>query len=145
MQNTAVNEELEWNGTLTEDAQEYVLLPAGDYDFTVDSFDRGRHGGSEKLPPCNTAILKIRITASQGTAVLTHNLFLHKSVERLLSAFFESIGQKKKGVPLQMDWRMVPGSTGRCRLGIREYEGNTYNEIKRFYPKEGPKYQAGSF
>ena len=73
MQNTAVNEELEWNGTLTEDAQEYVLLPAGDYDFTVDSFDRGRHGGSEKLPPCNKAILKIRITAPQGTAVLTHN------------------------------------------------------------------------
>ncbi len=145
MQNTAQNEEMDWNGMLTEDAEEYVLLPAGDYDFTVDSFDRGRHGGSEKLPPCSKAVLKIRICTPQGTAVLTHNLFLHRSVERLLSAFFESIGQKKKGVPLQMNWQMVPGSTGRLKLGTREYNGNTYNEIKRFYPKEAPKYQAGSF
>ena len=75
MQNTAVNEELEWNGTLTEDAQEYVLLPAGDYDFTVDSFDRGRHGGSEKLPPCNKAILKIRITAPQGKQRMEQDFF----------------------------------------------------------------------
>ena len=46
----------DWNDTIEHDS-EFVLLPAGDYDFTVKSFERGRHPGSEKLPPsrCPTA------------------------------------------------------------------------------------------
>lgn len=35
-----------------------------------------------------------------------------------------------------MNWAMVPGSRGRCRVGIREYNGKTFNEIKKFYEPE---------
>lgn len=147
--------ELQWDDVIERDASEFVLLQEGDYDFTVESFDRARHNGSEKLPPCNKAVLKLRIDSDQGTAYINHNLFLHTITEGILSAFFACIGQKKKGEPLRMDWGRVPGSTGRAKVGIHTYknkdgEDRRSNEIKRFYPKEGagqaaPTYKAGEF
>ncbi len=146
--------ELDWDDTIEKEGSEFVLLPEGDYDFTVESFDRGRHEGSEKLPPCNKAVLRIRIDAVQGTVYINHNLFLHTITEGMLSAFFSSIGQKKKGESMRMDWTRVPGSTGRAKVGIYTYQKNgetrRINEIKRFYPKgnagqQGPAYKAGEF
>lgn len=143
--------EFGWDDTITKDAGEYVLLPEGDYNFTVESFERARHNGSEKLPPCNKAVLKLRIDTENGAAVITHNLFLHSKTEGLLSSFFSSIGQKKKGEPLKMNWSQVPGSIGKAKIGIHTYkkengEENRSNDIKRFYPKEdGPAFKAGEF
>lgn len=91
--------EFEWDDTITKDASDFILLPEGDYNFTVESFERGRHEGSEKLPPCKKAILTLRIEAPEGTARIMHNLFLHSKTEGILSAFFTCIGQKKKGEP----------------------------------------------
>lgn len=145
---------LDWDDTIESDVEEYVLLPEGDYDFTVESFDRGRYEGGEKLPPCNKAVLRLRIDAAQGSVYITHNLFLHTVTEGLLSAFFAGIGQKRRGEPLRMDWGRVPGSTGRAKVGIRTYQKNgesrQINEVKRFYPKQdaekqAPSYKAGEF
>ena len=137
--------EFGWDDTITKDS-EFILLPEGDYNFVVESFERGRHAGSEKMPACNKAILTLRIEAVEGTVYITHNLFLHTKTEGLLSAFFSSIGQKKKGEPLRMNWNQVPGSSGKAKIGIRSYNGNNYNEIKRFYPREdGPAFKAGEF
>lgn len=144
---------LEWDDMIEKDANEYIILPEGDYTFTVESFDRGRHQGSEKLPACNKAVLKLRVDTEKGTVYLTHNLFLHTITEGMLSAFFTSIGQKRKGVPLRMDWARVPGATGRAKIGVRSYtaqngEQRQANEIKRFYPREGgaaPSFKAGEF
>ena len=85
--------EFSWDDTITKDASDYIMLSEGDYNFTVDSFERGRHPGSEKLPPCNKAILTLRIEAAEGTARITHNLFLHSKTEGMLSAFFACIGR----------------------------------------------------
>ena len=41
--------ELDWNDEIEKDS-DFTLLPEGDYDFTVESFERGRHPGSDKLP-----------------------------------------------------------------------------------------------
>lgn len=150
-ENTAMERELGWDDTIQKEAPEFEPLPEGDYDFVVESFDRGRHNGSEKLPPCNKAILKLRVKSADGKKVtVTHNLFLHTITEGMLSAFFESIGQKKKGEPLRMNWQTVPGAKGRLKLGIHKYvnkdgQERSSNDVKRFYPYEAPKYQAGSF
>lgn len=144
--------ELGWDDVIERDGGEFILLPEGDYNFTVKTFERARHGGSEKLPPCNKAVLHIEITANEGTIELNHNLFLHTSTEGILSAFFASIGQKKKGEKLQMNWNLVPGATGSCKLGIRNWktkdgEDRQSNEIKKFYPKDDKPtpFQAGRF
>ncbi len=150
MDNKNDERELDWNDTIEKDSSDFITLPEGDYDFTVDSFDRARHNGSEKLPPCNKAVLKIRIDDPAGTVIVTHNLFLHTRTEGMLSAFFSSIGQKRKGERLRMNWALVPGARGRLRLGIHKYqkdgEDRTINEIKKFYPKEeAPAFTPGKF
>lgn len=145
-----IDRELGWDDEIEKDGSDFILLPEGDYDFKVESFERGRHNGSEKLPPCNKAILKIRIDTDNGTALISHNLFLHKRTESMLSAFFMSIGQKKKGEKVKMNWNAVIGAKGRCKVGIHEWIGNDGekrqgNDIKKFYPFEGKKFEAGKF
>lgn len=151
MGNNQMDRELGWEDSIEKESNEFILLPEGDYNFVVDSFERARHGGSEKLPPCNKAILKIQVVSDKGNALITHNLFLHTKTEGMLSAFFESIGQKKKGEKIRMNWNMVPGSTGRCKIEIRDYvnrdgEQRQSNQIKKFYPKEDkPAFTPGVF
>ena len=142
--------ELQWDDTITNDGQDYITLPEGDYAFTVESFERGRHNGSEKLPPCNKAVVKLRIDTPEGPAFINHQLFLHTQTEGLLSAFFSSLGLKKKGEPLRMNWNAVPGSTGRAHITLDPDQNDPekkYNHVKRFYPKDGgaQAWKAGNF
>lgn len=130
--------ELGWDAAIEKDAPEYILLPEGDYDFTVTKFERARHNGSEKLPPCNKAILYLSIETPEGTAVVQHQLFLHTKTEGMLSAFFTSIGQKKKGEKITMNWNAVTGAKGRCKIYVDTWIGNDGNEkksnkVRRFY------------
>ena len=119
--------ELDWNDEIEKDS-DFTLLPEGDYDFTAESFERGRHPGSDKLPACNKAILKLRIDSNEGSTILTHNLFLHTKTEGMISAFFTAIGQKKKGEKVKMNWNAVIGAKGRCKLSIRNWKGNDGEE-----------------
>lgn len=143
--------ELGWEDIIENDGPEFVILPEGDYDFEVVNFERARHNGSEKLPPCNKAIVHIKIEAPQGTATIKHNLFLHTITEGMLCAFFTGIGQRKKGEKVTMNWNKVIGSKGRAKVIIRKWtndEGRELqsNEIKKFYePVEKPGFEAGRF
>lgn len=129
--------EFNWDDEIVKDS-DFILLPEGDYNFRVTGFERGRHNGSEKLPPCNKAIITLEVESSEGKVYLQHNLFLHSKCEGLLSNFFTGIGQKRHGEPLKMNWSTVIGSTGRCKLGVRPWvnkngEQMQSNEVKRFY------------
>ena len=150
-----VEREIGWDDTIEHDSPDVVTLPEGEYEFEVIDFERGRHGGSAKLPPCNKAVVHIRIEAAEGIGLIKHNLFLHSKTEGMLCNFFTAIGQRQKGEIFTMNWSTVIGSRGRCRLGIRQYEGKEYNEIKRFLEPDGTKplsvastskgYQPGKF
>ena len=139
--------EFGWDDQIENDAPEFITLPEGDYDFEVVDFERGRHAGSEKLPPCSKAIVHIRITTPEGMTTIKHNLFLHSITEGMLCAFFTAIGQRQKGERRAMNWSTVVGSRGRCKVGIRKYDGKDYNEIKRFLEPEekAASFQAGTF
>lgn len=136
--------ELQWDDTITNDGQDCITLPEGDYAFTVESFERGRHNGSEKLPPCNKAIIHLLIETPQGNAVIQHQLFLHSKTEGMLSAFFTAIGQKKKGEKITMNWNAVTGAKGRCRVYVDTWKGSDgeerkSNRVRRFYEPEEAK------
>ena len=150
MENTNIDRELGWEDEIEKDGGEFILLPEGDYDFVVESFDRAHYQGGAKLPACNMAVLNIRIETPEGNVVIPHRLYLHTKTEGLISAFFSSIGLKEKGQKVKMNWTAVPGSTGRCKIGIHEWtndagEKRQSNDIKRFYPKEQRAYKAGDF
>jgi hypothetical protein len=134
-----IGRELGWDDAIENDGQDFVVLPEGDYDFEVIDFERGRHPGSEKLPPCNKAVVHIKIQGPEGVSIIRHQLFLHTNTEGLLCAFFTGIGQRKKGEKVTMNWNKVVGSKGRAKVGIRKHEGKEYNEIRKFYEPEEPK------
>ena len=139
--------ELGWDDEIQRD-ESFQVLPEGDYAFTVSKFERGRHGGSAKVPPCNKAILTIAVASPAGSGQIAANLFLHTNFEWKLCQFFTAIGQRRHGEPLRMNWNTVAGSTGVCHVGVRKWTGNDgrereSNEITEFYdPAKAPRIEA---
>lgn len=141
MENYEMNQgrELGWDDEIQQESS-FMLLPEGDYRFTVEKFDRARHSGSEKIPPCNKAIVSFRVFDGKGNSVLiTENLFLHTSMEWKLSEFFASIGMKQKGEKARMNWNEVYGKSGVCHVKIRSYKkkdgsDGRANQIDKLYP-----------
>lgn len=136
---------LDWDSAIHNTGAEFVLLPEGDYPFTVTKFERQRHPGSAKLPPCGKAQLTLTLDGGPlGTAAVTHNLFLHTKTEWKIYQFFESIGQHAQGSgePLHPRWNEVLGASGRCHAAVEEYRSTKYgdtrkrNEITQFYPAQ---------
>lgn len=148
-----IERELGWDDEIEHDGNGgYLLVPAGDYDFTVQGFERGRYSGSAKIPACNQATLKLEIATSQGTAIVLCNLFLHSNAEWKLCEFFTSIGQRKHGEKLKMDWQKVQGARGRCKINIRKWVNDKGDEIQssqvaEFYEptKAAPAFTPGAF
>lgn len=143
--------ELDWDAEIENDGSDYTVLPEGDYPFIVTGFERARHPGSEKLPPCGKAVLTIQLLGSEGIATIKHNLFLHSKTEGILCAFFVAIGQRQKGEKSAMDWNKVINSTGKAKVGVRNWtndkgETRQSNEIKKFYePEAKASYTPGRF
>lgn len=139
--------ELGWEDSV-EKGSEYVLLPAGDYDFTVESFERGRYEGSNKVPPCNRALIKIRVEASEGTAIMNESLLLYDKMQWKLAEFFLSIGAEETDGRVKMNWGIVPQATGRATIDIqpdRNDPSKKYNHVKKFLPKPKKEFKAGEF
>lgn len=131
--------ELDWDDPISNEYIELPFLPEGDYPFQIVSIEKTRHqprdGG--KLPPCNKAILTVRVRDRETgmQADFRHSLYLHTSMEWRLCEFFAAIGQRQKGETLRMDWGRVVGSTGLCKVKRRERrDGRPESEIDRFYP-----------
>lgn len=142
---TDVGMEFDWDSEIEKESPDFVVLPEGEYEFEVISFERARYAGGEKLPPCNQAKLKLQITTPEGITTINHNMFLHSRCEGILSAFFNCIGQKKHGEKVKMNWGSVIGSKGRAKVGVKTYNEKQYNEVKRFLDPEEPTQPTNLF
>lgn len=120
--------------------QEYVLLAPGEYEFTVDSVEYGDYNGSAKIPACGKVTVNIHIDAEKGRAFTNNNFYVCKECSGLIAAYFKSVGMIKDGQKTFLpDWDASVGKTGIVEIVNREYNGNQYNNVKRFLP---PKKQA---
>ena len=146
--NEYVDIELSWDDEVNQESS-FQLLEEGDYQFMMINMERGRHQGSRKLPACNKAILTLAILDRDGKKIgtITHNLFLHSSVEGMLSSFFLATGAKKHGEPLNISkgFQNSFGQTGWCHVYIDRWTGDDgkvheSNKIKYFIdPEKAPK------
>lgn len=134
----------DWDSEIQQESS-FVLLPAGDYRFTIEKFERARYNGGEKIPPCNKAIITFRVYAPDGTSTLIQeNYLLYQSMEWKLSEFFAAIGLKKKGEPVRMKWTSeLIGKSGVCKVYVDNYKKKTdaegektgySNKIDKLYP-----------
>ena len=138
---------MDWNDAIVEDGQEFITLEEGDYNFTVTAFERGRFPGSTKIPACNKATITVVVDTPEGRASVKFDLILYRTLEWRISSFFRSIGQKKHGERLVMDWNKVIGSRGRAHFKPRTYtnsygEEKTANDVDRFIDYD-PKFFTG--
>ena len=139
------NGALDWDDEITKD-DEYEILPEGTYNFKIESLERARFNGSEKMTACPVANLTISVVnpETEKHGKVFDSLYLHAKSEWRLSQFFASIGQKKKGETLKMNWTMVPGSTGKLELVISEFtkkdgtKGKN-NKVSKYLPPEPAK------
>jgi len=148
----STDRELGWDDVIENDSNDFIILPEGDYDFEVTDFERARHNGSDKLPPCWKAIVHLKIESTEGTTTIKHNLFLHTKTEGMLCAFFIAIGQRQKGDRVAMPWNKVVGSKGKAKIGIKKWKNDkgdelTFNEVKKFIESENKAvgFEVGRF
>ena len=143
-----MNRELIWDDEIEKDSS-FVELPEGDYDFVIDHFERARHAGSEKIPPCNKALVFFKVTAPDGSeATIQEGYILYSTLEWKLSELFCGVGLKKKGERLKMNWAALPGLKGRAQISLDadpKDPSKKYNHIKKIYPFEEKKFEAGKF
>ena len=136
--------EFGWDDEIQRD-DTFQVLPEGDYRFTVTRFERARHSGSEKIPACPKAVLTLAVSGPEGSGEVQTNLFLHSKFEWKLCQFFTSVGQRKHGEAMRMNWGAVPGSGGVCHVTVRKWTGNDgkereSNEVSEFYaPDDAPQ------
>lgn len=138
---------MDWDDAIENDGQEFIILPEGDYNFTITNFERGRFPGSVKMSVCNKATLTLQVNTKDGVATVFINLILNRLVEWCISAFFRCIGQKKHGERLIMYWNKVVGSSGRAHFKPRTYknkDGNDrqVNDCDRFYDYDEKDFHA---
>lgn len=145
---TGSNDELDWDSEIENDGG-WKLLPTGDYDFTVKSVERGRYAGGAKMGPCPKATVTFEVKDGEGKpAEVRKDFYLNRACEGILCAFFASIGMRKHGERVRMNWGGAPGCTGRCSIVVRDYtkkDGTPgqSNDIKKFYePEEKPSASA---
>lgn len=130
-------DEIDFEGTISEEGQEFVLLPEGDYDYTVSKIIRTRHEASQNLPACNEVDVELTIWGPSDKTTVTERFFLVRKFEWKLSQFFLSLGLKKHGEQLVMRWN-IEGMHGKCKIYVDKYkkqdgsEGQS-NKIKKFY------------
>ena len=136
----ASGHELGYDDVISQDSQ-FVLLEEGDGDFVIDHFERARHEGSDKIPPCNKVFVYFTVKDCKGNeATIREQYILWSTLEWTLSQLFTSVGLKKKGEDLRMDWDRLPGLRGTCRI-VHEADRNDpnkiYNRIHTLYPSTG--------
>lgn len=139
--------ELGWDDSV-EKGTEYVLLQEGEYDFTIESFERGRFEGSEKAPACPRAELKVKVETPDGVCVMNESLLLYDRMQWKLAEFFLSIGAEEVDGRVKMNWNMVPRATGRAIIEQRAGQkdpSKKFNHVKKFLPKPKKEFKAGSF
>ena len=130
--------ELGWDDQIENEGEEFEPLPEGDYKFTVKAVERARSKGEGKLPPCNMAKVTITVHGERDRDIVV-NFLLYSSLEWKLSQFFLSIGMKKHGEPLRMNWPGSVSCSGNCHVTVRTFkmknggEGKA-NDISKFYP-----------
>lgn len=128
---------LTWDDEITEDGQEFILLPAGEYEFKVLTFERAQTNGEGKLGVCPMAIMTLEIDGRElGMVTLKDRFVLHQNVQWRIGNFFSAVGLKKKGEAVKMNWTGAINLKGICEVGIRKYNDKDYNEIKSYVSKE---------
>lgn len=139
---------LGWDDEIEVTENEFELVPDGDYEFEVLSVERGYFNGSAKMAACPVAKVQVRLLDDERGAHLFERFMLSSKVSWKISDFFKCIGMRRvdagKDEKLKMDWTGAVGRRGVLTVGTREYNGKTYNEVKKWHKPAQAAQQASA-
>lgn len=135
----------DWDDEIENDGEErdFVTLEEGDYEFSVVKFERSHYTPKKadgKTPSCNQADITLMIHTESGDAFIVDRFPLASTMEWKISAFFRSIGLKKHGERLKMQWKESIGLTGKAHITKTQgkNDGVYFNNVSRYLdPVEG--------
>lgn len=132
-----------------EEGPQFVLLPNGAYNFVVKDYNISDYPGSAKLPPCKCFTVNLMIDGEEkGVGSCRNNFYLCTTNVRFLRDFLASVG---KIAPGATDFTLTPslldvaGLKGRGEFSTREYNGKTYQNLKKALPPRDKMGQALPF
>jgi hypothetical protein len=116
---------------------EYTLLEVGEYPFEVSEVRYGDYNGGSKIPACPMVTVELDVDGGeQGHVTVNNRFFITKECAGLLAAFAKSIGVMEDGdKKVDIDWDQVEGMKGIVYINHREYNGQQYNQVKKFIKK----------
>lgn len=130
---------------------EFVLFDAGDYPFEVTKIERATFNGSAKMAASPMAKLTLKLTnpADGRTSYAFYNIILNAKMMRRIKEFFISVGlapeKSAEGDRFAPRWDAVVGATGWLHMEHREYNGDTYADVKKcLKPSEVAKKGLGA-
>lgn len=141
--------ELGWDDTIANEVSDFEPVPEGDYEFTIERFERGRSKGEGKLPPCNMATVYFTIHSHDRDITVRENYLLHEKMQWKLAELFRGVGlAKPEDENFRMNWPALPGLSGRAKVGLKpgmKDPTKKFNYIDKLYQKEPKKFEAGKF
>ena len=138
------NYTFDWDDEIEKES-EFTTLKPGDYDFEITNFERGNYDGSDKIPPCKMAMVTFRVSSGKDVTSILERYYLCSSMEWKLSELFKSVGLKKSGEKVKMQWGKLVGSKGRCKVKIDTNNGKEYNHIDKLYAPGTAKAKEGDY
>jgi hypothetical protein len=123
------DDEIEFDG----EGGNFTTLEEGDYEFEVHKFERSRYtpSASAKTPACNQADITLKVSTENGDAYIVDKFPLASTMEWKISAFFRSVGLKKHGERLKMQWQESIGLKGKAHITKSEgkNQGVFFNNV----------------
>ena len=95
-----------FDSVIGEEADEggFVLLPDGEYPFTVAKMEKERFSGSENIAPCWLAVVTLQVDGGeQGCASVFHRLYMVKKQAWKVKQLFVGVGLVDETVLLPID------------------------------------------
>ena len=124
-----------FDAVIGEEADEggFVILPDGEYPFTVTKMDKERFSGSENISPCWLAIVTLQVDGGElGRANVFHRLYMVKKQAWKVKQLFVGVGLVDKDAKsFAPPWNQLIGASGVVKLGHHEHNGKTYNDVDR--------------
>lgn len=133
--NKNVAAEMDWDSGISAEATngEFNLPPVGEYGFTVVGFEKTISKAGKKM-----AAVTLQLDESAQYWKVYDYLVLTANMEWKLATFFESLGLKKKGEPLdRMPWDKVPGATGRVKIKYETFNEKQSCKVDRYVVTDG--------
>lgn len=114
---------IDWNSVIDDDG--ITTLEPGEYAFRVKGYTKSLTQAGDPMAKVN-----LIISSPRGETEVMDNIVLKETTVWKISSFFRSVGMKKHGQPMKIDFDGAIGKSGRLTLYIDEYTTKNGRTIK---------------